>query len=213
MAEKRKYDEQEQLQQAGQQLQEHEAAKPTAYESQWSGQIAEALQKVLQRQDFSYDLNEDAFYQYYKDLYDRQGRQAMTDAYGQAAALTGGYGNSYAQTAAQQAWAGSRQQLQDMIPELYALALERYRMEGDALQSNLSALQQQEQSSYSRYQDELSAWQSRYQSLQNSYADAYDRYESSRDHAYQQERDKISDQQWLKEFNEAVRQFNEKLWR
>lgn len=204
MADKRKYE--EQLQQQEAQLQQQEAAKPASYESQWGAQIENALQQVLQRGDFSYDLNDDAFYQHYKKVYDQQGRQAMRDAYGQAAALTGGYGNSYAQTAAQQAWSGSQQQLQELIPELYALAMERYRMEGDSLQSKLTALQQQENADYSRYAEEFARWQS-------AYDQSYDRYADSRDYAYRQERDKTADAQWLKEFNEAVRQFNEKLWR
>ena len=212
MAEKRKQDEQAQLLDAQQKLQQQAAAKPAPYESQWNTQIADALDKVLNRESFSYDLNEDAFYRYYKNAYDRQGQQAMRDAYGQAAALTGGYGNSYAQTAAQQAYAGSMDQLSEKIPQLYELALERYRMEGDSLRDTLSLLQQQESGSYSRYQDEFSRWQSEQKRLEDGYNDAYSRYESSRDHAYRQERDKISDEQWLKEFNEAIRQFNVKVW-
>lgn len=212
MAEKRKQDEQAQLLDVQQKLQQQAAAKPAPYESRWNTQIADALDKVLNRESFSYDLNEDAFYQHYKNAYDRQGQQAMRDAYGQAAALTGGYGNSYAQTAARQAYAGSMDQLQEKIPQLYELALERYRMEGDSLRDTLGLLQQQEQGSYDRYQDEFSRWQSEQKRLEDGYRDAYSRYESSRDHAYKQQRDKIADEQWLKEFNEAIRQFNVKVW-
>lgn len=68
--------------------------------------------------NFSYDVNTDALYQQYKDQYVRQGKLAMADTMGQAAALTGGYGNSYAQTAGQQTFQGYLQQLNDIVPEL-----------------------------------------------------------------------------------------------
>lgn len=212
MAEKLKNDE-EKLQALQSQLQQHESGKPDAYESSWEQQIGAVLDKILNREGFSYDVNADALYSRYADTYARQGQQAMKNAYGQAAALTGGYGNSYAQTAARQAYDSSQQQLQDMIPALYELAMERYRLEGDNLHSALSLLQQQENQSYSRYQDALSGWRSDRQQLADSYQDAYNRYRDSRDYAYQQERDKVADQQWKKEFDEAVRQFNQKLWR
>ena len=57
-------------------------------------------------------------YQQYKDQYVRQGKLAMADTMGQAAALTGGYSNSYAQTAGQQTFQGYLQQLNDIVPEL-----------------------------------------------------------------------------------------------
>ena len=77
------------------------AAKPADYASPYQGQIDAAYQKILSRQPFKYDMNADAMYQQYKDAYTRQGNMAMRDTMGQAAAMTGGYGNSYAQTAGQ----------------------------------------------------------------------------------------------------------------
>ena len=56
----------------------------------------EALQAYLNREDFQYDVNADALYQQYKDRYVELGKDAMEDTMGQAAALTGGYGSSYA---------------------------------------------------------------------------------------------------------------------
>ena len=66
--------------------------------SAYSGQMQELLDRIMNREDFSYDLNGDALYQRYKDRYTQQGKLAMEDTMGKAAALTGGYGNSYAQT-------------------------------------------------------------------------------------------------------------------
>ena len=212
MAEKKNYDEKQQLEQIGSRLQQHESTKPAAYESRWQQQIGDAVDRILNRKAFSYDLNEDAIFRTYRDSYQRQGQLVMQDAVGRAAAMTGGYGNSYAQTAGAQAYAGQMEKLQDLIPELYSLALQRYRMEGDSLNDNLSILQQQENQDYSRHQDDVSDWQQEQQRLADSYRDAYGRYESDRDFGYRQERDQIADRQWQAEFDEAVRQFYDKLW-
>lgn len=59
---------------------------------------------ILNRKDFSYDMNNDQMYQQYRDAYMRQGQQAMRDTMGAASALTGGYGSTYAQTAGSQAY-------------------------------------------------------------------------------------------------------------
>lgn len=54
----------------------------------------------------------------------------MQDTMGQAAALTGGYGNSYAQGVGQQAYQGYLQQLNDNVPQLQAQALQTYQVGG-----------------------------------------------------------------------------------
>ena len=104
------------------------------------GAYDQAMDAILNRKGFSYDLNGDALYQQYKDNYITQGKQAMMDAAGQAAAMTGGYGNSYAQTVGQQTYQGYLQGLNDKIPELYQMALDRYNSEGDRLATNYGLL-------------------------------------------------------------------------
>ena len=80
-----------------------DAAKPGEYTSKWQQQLDAAMDKILNREAFSYDLNGDALYRQYKDRAVKNGRLAMMDTMGQAAAMTGGYGSSYAQSAGQQA--------------------------------------------------------------------------------------------------------------
>ena len=166
------------------------AAKPGAYQSQWQTQLNDTIGKIMNREKFSYDLNGDALYQQYKDQYVNQGKMAMMDTMGQAAALTGGYGNSYAQMAGQQAYQGQLQGLNDKIPELYQLALDKYTQEGQDLYSQYSLLSAQDQTDYGRHRDSVSDW----------YTD--------RDYQYGQYRDVVSDDQWQAEFNEALRQFD-----
>ena len=125
----------------------------TTYTSAWKDEQEETVRKLLNRESFSYDLNADALYRQYKDSYLRQGKQAMEDTVGKVSALTGGYGNSYAQTAGQQTYNGYLQQLGDKIPQLHAQALDRYNAEGARLQNQLSVLMQQEGTDYDRYRD------------------------------------------------------------
>ena len=127
----------------------------TTYTSAWKDEQEETVRKLLNRESFSYDLNADALYRQYKDSYLRQGKQAMEDTVGKVSALTGGYGNSYAQTAGQQAYNGYLQQLGDKIPQLHAQALDRYNAEGARLQNQLSVLMQQEGTDYDRYRDSV----------------------------------------------------------
>lgn len=140
--------------------------KPGAYTSQWQGQLSDAIGKILDRKEFSYDVNSDALYQQYKDRYVQGGKMAMMDTLGQAATLTGGYGNSYAQAAGQQAYQGYLQGLNDKIPELYQLALDKYSRESDGLYKRYSVLSAQEGQDYGRHQDSLNRYQ---QSWENAF--------------------------------------------
>lgn len=121
------------------------------YQSQWQSQLDDTMGKILNREKFNYDLNGDALYQQYKDRYVNQGRMAMMDTMGQAQAMTGGYGNSYAQSVGQQTYQNYLQGLNDKIPELYNLALSKYQMEGDQLKDQYSILGNQEAQDYSRW--------------------------------------------------------------
>lgn len=87
---------------------------------------------------FSYDVNADALYQQYKQQYMQQGKLAMKDTMGQAAALTGGYGNSYAATAGNQAYQQYLGRLNDVVPQLYQMAYDRYRDKGQDIQTGLN---------------------------------------------------------------------------
>ena len=106
--------------------------------SSWENQLNDTLNKLLNREEFSYDLNGDALYQQYKDQYMTQGKMAMMDTMGQAQAMTGGYGSSYAQSVGNQAYQGYLQQLNERVPELYQLALSQYNQEGQDLKDQAS---------------------------------------------------------------------------
>ena len=180
-------------------LQQQLSNKPGEYQSAWQATLDETLQKILNREKFSYDLNGDALYQQYKDQYMLQGQQAMMDTMGQAAAMTGGYGNSYAQTVGQQTYQGHLQQLNDRVPELYQLALNQYNREGEDLYNQYGLYADRENQDYGRYRDALADYNTelgrltddaRYQA-ETDYGKFMDAYNM----AYGQHRDTVSDWQ------------------
>ena len=132
-----------------------------------------AMNDILNREDFSYDLNGDALYQQYKDNYITQGKMAMMDTMGQAAALTGGYGSSYAQTVGQQAYQGHLQNLNNVIPELYQMALDRYNSEGDRLATNYNLLKTDRDTAYNEYSTQYNTNLNRLTSDRDYYSNDY----------------------------------------
>lgn len=207
-------------------LQQQLANKPGEYQSAWQTQLNDTLQKILNREKFSYDLNGDMLYQQYKDQYTTGGKLAMMDTMGQAAAMNGGYGNSYAQTAGQQAYQSYLQQLNDKVPELYQLALNQYNAEGDELYNQAALMAQQEEQDYGRYRDTVSDYntelarltedarymsETEYNQALQDFNIKYNSYWDQTNFDYQTERDKVADQQWQATFDEGVRQYNASL--
>jgi LysM repeat protein len=175
------------------------ANKPGEYKSQWQAQLDDAINKILNREKFSYDLNGDALYQQYKDKYIQQGKLAMGDAIGQASAMTGGYGNSYAQSVGQQAYNAQLQNLNDIVPELYQMALDKYNMEGQDLYNQYAMLGERENADYGRYRDSMADWQTERDYLQGRYDSErgfdYSKYTDDRNFKYGQHRDEVADWQ------------------
>lgn len=198
--------------QAWRALQKQKAAKPGDYQSQWQGQINDLMGQIQNRPAFRYDINADALWNQYKDQYVNLGQQAMMDTMGQAQAMTGGYGNSYAQTAGQQAYQGYLQGLTDKVPELYGMALNKYQMEGNDLMNRYGLLADQENLDYSRFQDAVNQYYADLDRLQGIYDNErnfqYNKEINDRDYAYQLQRDTVADEQWQTEWDEYVRRYN-----
>lgn len=132
-----------------------EKNRPRAYASDYAQDIDALVDSILSREGFSYDPAEDPVYQRYRDQYVYLGKRAMDDAVGSAAALSGGYHNSHAQAAGEQAYQDYLARLSDGMDDMYALALEAYGAETDRMESALHALTEREESAYSRYLDDL----------------------------------------------------------
>lgn len=206
------YVESDAVKQAEALLQQQLSQQPGGYTSAWQDQLDEVINKILNREQFSYDLNGDALYQQYKDKYIQQGKMAMLDTMGQAQAMTGGYGNSYAQSVGQQAYQSELQNLNDIVPELYQLALDQYNQEGQDLYDQYSLLGAQDAQDYERYRDQVSDYYTEVGRLTDQYNTErefdYGKYADDRAYEYQEGRNQTEDEQWQAEFDEAVRQFN-----
>lgn len=125
------------------------------YENQYEQQQKDLLDKVVNREAFSYDKDTDPVYSSYKKSYLREGDRATANALAQAAAASGGRASSYAVNAATQAGDYYATKLNDIIPTLYQQAFDRYLQEYQMKLSDLSAVNGQEQLDYQRYLNEL----------------------------------------------------------
>ena len=148
------------------------ALEPGAYQSRFEERLQALYDRIAGREAFDYEPEEDEAYQRYARLYAARGAAAMEDTLGKAAALTGGYGSSYAQSAGQQAYNGYLQELAALVPELRQAALAEYQQEGKALQEQYSLLHAQEKADYDRWQDEKADWQKLLAAAQAEYEDA-----------------------------------------
>ena len=117
---------------------------PEDYKGQWDPNISKYL--GLLEQD--YDPNSDANYIAYKNQYLAGGQKAMQDTLAQAAALTGGYGSSYANSAAQQTYGEYTAALANKIPELAQAARQMY-------MDNLNVYLGLDERDYGRYRDKI----------------------------------------------------------
>lgn len=200
-----KYSQSQDVTDAWNKVKDLEGSKPGDYVSKYGDQIQALLDKILNRDPFKYDFNADPMYQMYKDRYLQQGRMAMQDTMGDAAALTGGYGNSYAATAGQQAYQSYLQGLNDRIPDLRDFAYNAWLNEGDRIRSNLSTLQGLDESDYARYRDTVGDYKDELNYYYNRFGDMsdreYNRYLNDAS-AWEKDRDYwFNKWQWEQEFN------------
>ena len=138
-------------------LQEQQSQTQTeqpSYSSPWQSQLEDTWKKIQEQPNFQYDVNADALWNQYKDQYIRQGQMAMEDTMGQAQAMTGGYGNSYAQSVGQQTYQGYLQGLNDNMPQFIQMAQDQHKAENDRLLTEYGILSDLESKDYSRWQDE-----------------------------------------------------------
>lgn len=149
------------------------------YQSPYQKELDSLAGQIEGRPDFKFKVDQEAIYDYYKGEYDRQGQEAKLDTQAKGAALTGGYGNSYARQAGQRAYDGQMDSLrEDVVPDLWQMALDKYTREGKALVDRYETVQKKEKAAYDQWEkehkDEIEALQ-RQQEQQNAAASAVDR--------------------------------------
>ena len=173
-----------------------ERNKPDEFESKYEDQISDILDNILNRPKFSYtseDMTNDDLYKMYRDQYMRQGNLAMRDTMGNAASLTGGYGNTYASAAGQQAYDNYVSMLNDKALDFYDRAYQRYNDEGQNLYNQMNVVTGLDNTDYQRHRDTVSDY---YNDL-NYYNG---RYNQEYGYDYGQYQDQVAADQWAQEF-------------
>jgi len=179
-----------------------------AYQSQYQPQIEQYNQQLMNRGKFSYDMNSDPLYLQYKDSYMQQGQKANREAQAAASALTGGYGNSYAATAGNQAYQQWMGRLNDMVPQLQNAALQKWAMEGDQLQNILNNLYSQEQMAYGQYRDTVGDQQWRYGADFNKYQTDLNQSNWLTEQQFREQQAALEQENWLKQFGLTKEQWD-----
>lgn len=148
------------------------------YENAFAQQQKDLLDRILNREDFSWSKETDPQWSSYKKSYLREGDRATANALAKASAASGGRPSSYAVNAATQAGDYYATKLNDVIPTLYQQAYERYLDEYNMKLKDLNAINQQEQLDYAKYLDRLGQFNTDRGFAYQNYADDYDRLRS-----------------------------------
>ncbi len=197
------YKKSEGVSQAQEKLEAWEGAKPDEYKSKYSEKINEILNEILGREDFSYSISSDPLYEQYKGLYTNNGKKAMMDTVGNASALSGGYTNSYAVTAGEQAYNEYLTQLNDIALDLRDRAYKEYTDKGDKLINDATLLRSLDKEDYEKYLESLEVYYKDGEYLLEKLANMSDSefemfseelsmWESERDHAFDVYKDKVA---------------------
>jgi hypothetical protein len=182
---------------------------------QWQAELDNVMAQIMGKGKFDYNMNGDAMYQQYADIYQNQANLGMQNAMAQAAALTGGYGSSYGQMVGQQAYAQQMQGLNDIGLELYDRAYAQDMAERSQLMDQYNMLAAREQQAYNRGIDERNfeyqqgrdevadnQWQQSFD--YNKYLDELNQSNFDKQFEYQQSRDNVSDSQWKAELDRML---------
>lgn len=160
--------------------------KPEDYQSRYDAQINGILQTIAGAKDFTYEAAEDPMYKVYRDQYLRMGQRAAEDAMANAAALTGGYGSSYGQMAANQEEQNYIAELNNQVPTLMQMAYQRHQDQIADQYNQLNAYQSAENMDYGKWRDLVGDYQTDRDYLAGRYDTEY-----SKD--YQEYRDLVGD--------------------
>lgn len=142
---------------AAQNVLNEQLQKVLSGKTSYSDKVAAMMDQIANREKFSYDPNSDTLFQNALASAMASGRTAMQDTIGQASALTGGYGSSYATSAGNQAYNDYIEGAYDNLPAYYQMALDAYQMEGNDLYNKLGMYTDADNTEYSRNLDAYGA--------------------------------------------------------
>ena len=187
--------------------------KPSAYTSKYTTVLDDILKQIQNPSEFKYEFNGDNLFKSYADQYNQYAKQGMIDTMGQAAALTGGYGNSYAFAAGQQAYQQNMLPLYEKGLELRDRAYQQYQDAQNNLLNQYNVISNQENTDYGRYRDLVNDWMNEEQTAYGRYQDAqnFDYSSYMDDLQYWTGLAQVENQAYQNELDrqEAIRQYNQ----
>lgn len=129
-------------------------ANTEQFSSKWSDELQAMYDQIANRPKFSYNQSTDPLYQQYAEMYRKNAQLAMDDTVARAASLTGGYGNSYAETAGQAMYNQQMDNLNQRALDLYYAALDTYDRENQNMYQKFNLAGQM-------YNNDYNAWRAR----------------------------------------------------
>lgn len=139
------------------------------------------ISQIQNREDFEYDVDKDPLFQQALASAMNSGRSAMQDTIGQASALTGGYGSTYATSAGNQAYNSFIEDAYNNLPEYYQMALEAYQMEGQELYNQFNMLSTADATEYQRM---YNSWDASYRNTQDMWNREFSTWEADVNQAF-----------------------------
>lgn len=171
--------------------------------------VDELFAQVMNYGDFSYDMNKDALFQMYKQQYTTQGNRAMQNQMGIAAANSGGYNSSYAQTSAQDTFQTYMNDLSQKAVDTYQSAYSRWNDKYEQLKNRYSMVNTMNQQANEKYYTDLSNAQNRENSAYQAYNDDknfdYQKYNDNRNYTQNQLAQAQDYRNWVDDFNQKER--------
>lgn len=119
----------------------------------WDDKIYGQISAIENRDKFVYDVDNDQLFQQALASAMGSGKTAMQDTIGQASALTGGYGSTYATSAGNQAYNSFIEDAYANLPQYYQMALSAYQAEGEEMYNLLGMYTQMGEQEWNRNAD------------------------------------------------------------
>ena len=169
----------------------------------YSDQVRDMIDTIMNREKFVYDVDNDVLFQQALASAMGSGKQAMQDTIGQASALTGGYGSTYATNAANQAYNAFVEDAYNNLPQYYQMALDAYNAEGENLYNQYAMLSDADNAEYQRM---LNAYDATFQRRNQLYNEDYTQFRDSKNDAYNSANLQMSEHGQLA--NDAMNYYN-----
>lgn len=172
------------------------------YNSKYANQVAQSRDQLT---NWQYDPMQDASYQALAKVYGARGNLAAKNTLADAASLNGGYGTSYAVSAAQQARNTYNQELASLIPDLEQAAFNKaqvaYNAWRDADETDYGRFRDTESDRQWKYQMDYQNWRDRESDNQWKYSQAMQDNQFKYQQNYQRYQDALSQYQWAKNYD------------